>query len=283
MNPANVGMLINHQEIDHLITAMSDSLRNAAYKVANQIAPKDSPKYHEYFDEDGTLRGYDMDSNKALIRDCLDHYVQYSNAFGAMERTDFNYYLESNFEMVRGYVNANPEIMAYLTSLFARACGILSSVLEPVMENIINRGQIIDRIESFVTGPENTYYLVYGEDIDNQESYDPKEDDLSDVDCTQTPEELAKLEQRAKARELNNLLDGYNRNPNNADAVKMILSQPVHPHIGSDQYHKLNKIDTSAIDTVLNTQPATINQPIPLPDESGRINLVWNAPGTELL
>lgn len=201
-NPANIGMLVNSQEINHLITAMSDSLRNAAYKVANEMAPQGSPRYHEFFDENGTLIGYDQDTNKALLHDCLDHYVQYSNAYGSMERTDFNYYLESNFEMVRGYVNQNPQVLSYLTSLFATACGILSSVLQPAMEDIYSRGQMIDKIESFVASPENTYYLVYGEDIDNPETYDPKEDDLSDVDCTQTPEELAKLEQRTQTSTL---------------------------------------------------------------------------------
>lgn len=252
-NASNIGMLINHGEIDHLLTSMSDALRNAAYKVANQIAPKGSDKYDEYFDETGTLKGYDEDTNKAWLRDSLDHYVQYANAYGGTERTDFNFYLETNFQMVQPYISQHPEILAYLTSLFARACGILSSVLQPVMEDIYSRGQLIDKIESFVTGPENTYYLVYGDNIDSPEIYDPKEDDLSDVDCTQTPEELAQLETRARARALNEVVNTCTSNPNNAEAVKMILERQDHPGIG---HHS----DTN-------------RQPIGL-------NLVWSAPGT---
>lgn len=295
MTASNIGMLVNHGEIEHLLTSMSDSLRNAAYKVANQIAPKGSEKYDEFFDEVGTLKGYDEDTNKALLRDCLDHYVQFANAYGGTERTDFNYYLESNFLMVQQYVNQHPEVLAYLTSLFARACGILSSVLQPVMEDIYSRGQLIDKIESFITGPENTYYLVYGDNIDNPETYDPKEDDLSDVDCTQTPEELAQLEVRARARALTETIESYNKVPNSNDTVKRILdtvknvtSQPFHPHIGSDEFVRLNQMDTSAVDSVLKQAIAeTVQAHTTINPNTGErhigINLAWQAPGTELL
>lgn len=187
-NSSNIGMMINHIEVNHLIVSLSDALRNTAYKVANQIAPKGSSKHLEFFDEDGTLIGYDTDTNTILIRDCLDHYLQYANAYGDLERSDFAYYLQTNFEMIAAHVLGDQQLLAYMTALFSSACGILSSVLEPVMQDIYNRGQMIEKIESFVTGPENTYYLIYGDDIDNPETYDPKEDDLSDVDVSQPAE-----------------------------------------------------------------------------------------------
>lgn len=270
MTSANIGMLVNHQEIDHLITAMSDSLRNAAYKVANQIAPKGSPKYHEFFDEDGTLQGYDIDTNKALLRDCLDHYVQFVNTYGGLERTDFSYYLETNFELVRYYVSTNPDVMAYLTSLFASACGILASVLQPVMENILSRGQMIDRIESYVTGPENTYYLVYGDDIDNPETYDPKEDDLSDVDVSQSPEVLERLKSVSDKQRSNERDDAAWANY--SDRLNEVMSEP-----GAALNHLVNSRYTAHMfKRDLQTGTHVPTGPITL-------NLVWNAPGTELL
>ena len=304
MTSANIGMLVNHQEIDHLITAMSDSLRNAAYKVANEIAPKGSPKYHEFFDEGGTLLGYDIDSNKALLRDCLDHYVQFVNTYGGTERTDFNYYLETNFDLVRTYVNANPEVMAYLTSLFASACGILASVLQPVMENILNRGQMIDRIESYVTGPENTYYLVYGDDIDNPETYDSKEDDLSDVDVSQSPEVLERLSavdtRRREDDKANDAWGDY------STALFNAMNEPgaLLNHLVKARYrtiaHRQNlaggqptpeELDSPS----LREHSMHLNQVLDsydkVPNNSDAVktiisqshNLVWNAPGTELL
>lgn len=288
MTSANIGMLVNHQEIDHLITAMSDSLRNAAYKVANQIAPKGSPKYHEFFDEDGTLQGYDIDTNKALLRDCLDHYVQFANTYGGLERTDFSYYLETNFELVRYYVSTNPDVMAYLTSLFASACGILASVLQPVMENILSRGQMVDRIESYVTGPENTYYLVCGEDIDNPETYDPKEDDLSDVDVSQSPEVLERLntvEARRREDDKANVAWGaYSK------ALNDVMSEPgaLLDHLVKARYrtiaHRQDHATGQQVPVAENTTTFVPINPISAwTKESFPLNLVWNAPGTELL
>ncbi len=255
-NSSNIGMLINHGEINHLLTNMSDSIRNAAYKVATQIAPKGSDKYDEYFDEDGTLKGYDEDSNKAILRDSLDHYVHYSNAYGSIERMDFFYYLETNFQMVKDYIVSQPNMLSYLTSLFATACGILASALQPVIEDIYSRGQMVDHIESYVTGPENTYYLVYGDDIDSTDTYDPKEDDLSSVVLDDTPEELAKWESKK---------DHIRATEAFSDQNRVIEPIPYHPHIDSEQYAKLNRVDTRDIDNAIG------------------LNLVWHAPGTEPL
>lgn len=305
---SNIGMLVNHAEIDHLLTSMSDSLRNAAYKVANEIAPKGSEKYSEFFDDVGTLIGYDEDTNKAMLRDCLDHYVQYANSFGSAERMDFNYYLETNFQMVLPYITSRPEVMSYLTSLFATACGILSSVLHPVIEDIYARGQLIDKIESFVTGTDNTYYLVYGEDIDNPETYDPKEDDLSDVDVSQSPEVLQRL----------SAVETRRREDDKANAAWSEYSKSLHAalnepgallnHLVKSRYktsvHRLHPTTgeqepvsehTTTFEpekfphfvkvTDQSIRPSTPPEPLPrhphIPPTN--LNLVWHAPGTELL
>lgn len=224
-----IGMLVNHQEIEHLLTGMSDTLRNAAYKIAKANDHKDM------FDEDGTLIGYDEDTNKALLRECLDHYVQFANAYGSTERTDFNYYLSDSFTFVAEYCNQHQHIISFLTASFAQACGILSSVLQPAMDDLLSRGQMIDKVESYTTSFENTFYLVYGEDIDNPETYDPKEDDLSDVDVSQSPEELTRLSILQTSK-----------------SYLESIAEPIN----------------------LNTTPRS--------DQSGRIDLIWNAPGTEL-
>ncbi|ABY62912.1 hypothetical protein ST201phi2-1p079 [Pseudomonas phage 201phi2-1] len=273
-NTRNIGMLIHHGELDHILTSMSDSLRNAAYKVATEIAPKGSQKYDEYFDEDGTLRGYDVDTNKALLRDCLDHYVQFANC--TTDRTDFNYYLETNFQLVQNYVNQRPEVISYLTSLFATACGILSSVLQPVIENIYSTGQMVDKIESFVTGPENTYYLVYGEDIDNVETYDAKEDDLSDVDVSQSPEELARLK----------VIEEQRRQQERDDAAEANYTKALHDLLGTNDevceaLHNskyLGPASATYRKHLSNPHNLTIAD-ASLPAQPMGVNLVWQAPG----
>jgi hypothetical protein len=194
-------MLVNHQEIDHLLTQMSDVLRNTAYRIANTNHPKGSETYTQFFDEDGTLIGYDIDTNKALLRDALDHYVQYSREPNATERLDFANYLQESFQMVAHEIMADHHALSFLTASFSTACGILSSVLAPVMDDVTCHGQLIDKIESYAVSFENTFYLVHGEDVDNPESYDPAEDDLSTVDCDQTPEELAKIEVKRITKE----------------------------------------------------------------------------------
>lgn len=245
--PRTVGMLINHRDIDHILTSMSDTLRNAAYKVAKDRG------YDEMFDETGTLIGYDEDSNKALLKDCLDHYVQYCNVYGSAERTDFNYYLADSFDLVAEYCTQDDRIISYLTSLFSQACGILANVLQPAMADIHACGQLVDKIESYATSFENTFYLVYGEDIDNPESYDPTEDDLSTVDCSQTPEELMKLEVKRIAKEAWNEATGdktcgevldaspYSNTPN--VSFRGILPRSVNPMTGITKEHiSLNNV-----------------------------------------
>lgn len=199
--PRVVGMLVNHQEIDHLLTQMSDVLRNTAYRLANERYPKGHKDRHQYFDDEGTLIGYDIDSNKALLHDALDHYVQYSRDANPTERLDFANYLQESFQMVAQEIMADQHALSFLTASFASACGILSSVLTPIMDDVACHGQLIDKIESYAVSFENTFYLVHGEDVDNPESYDPTEDDLSTVDCTQTPEELVKLEVKRIAKD----------------------------------------------------------------------------------
>lgn len=168
----SIGMLVNHQEIEHILTSMSDVIRNTAYKVA-----KDE-NYTDMFDEDGTLIGYDEESNKILLRDCLNHYVEFSSAYGAVKGTEFTYYLFDTFKLIAAYCMQEQNIISFLTSRFAQACGILSAALLPVVEDLQSSGQSIESIESFATSPENTFYLVRGEDMENQVEDDSDNNDI---------------------------------------------------------------------------------------------------------
>lgn len=195
MQPRNIGMMVSHNEIQHLITQMADVIRNAAYKVANERWPEGSDRRSEYFDETGTLMAMDEISVRVQLVDALEHYVMF-NTSGTTAAMDFNYYLEDSFQMVQPYINANPHILSYLSAKFAEACGILASTLSPVIQDLQSCGQSVEKIESFVQNTDETYYVVYGENFDNQETYDPVEDDLSTVDVYQSPEELAAIEKR---------------------------------------------------------------------------------------
>lgn len=242
--PRIVGMMINHQEIDHTLTAISDTLRNAAYKVASDKYPVGHAERNEYFEEDGTLKGYDEDSNKALLKDALDHYIQYANHQGDHLRSDFNYYLDDSFQMVSEHINQQPQVMSYLTAQFASACGVLAGALAPVVEDLSNSGQSIDKIESFTVDGEKSYYVVFGEDINNPEAYDPKEDDLSSVVVDDTPEVLAAWEVRKQqirkdevygelSKQYNKVIDTSIENGEAIFPRKKIEPLPLHPHIAN--------------------------------------------------
>lgn len=283
--PQVIGMMLDHREIDHLLTNISDSLRNAAYKVATERYPKGSAKHHDFFDEDGTLIGYDEDSNKALLKDALDHYVQFSNEHGQHLQSDFNYYLGDSFQLVEEHINKDPQLMSYLTAQFASACGTLAGALQPVVQDLGNHGQTIDKIESFTIDREKSYYVVFGENVDQPAGYDPKEDDLSSVVIDDTPEDLAAWEVKKQAQfELERIADEVwtdiqNKNklvecarlPNTNTAVKQMIAWseladeikanpienvsvkaivpiPRHPHIDSNTYAKLNNWSAPGIE-----------------------------------
>lgn len=214
MQPRNIGMTINHYEIEHILQQMTDVLRNAAYAVANERYPVGHAKRDEFFAEDGTLLVMDETSIKALLKDALDHYLQFNAVARGGAHSDFNYYLSDSFALVNDYVNNNQHIISFLSSQFAQACGILASTLAPVIEDLSATGHTVEQVESFTLNDKESYYLVKGENPDYVEGYDPKEDDLSTVDTYQSPEELRKIQQRADDRAygeyskaLNNAID----------------------------------------------------------------------------
>ncbi len=199
--PRRIGMMINHQEVEHILTGMADVIRNAAYKVAGARWPEGHHLRHEYFDETGTLKLYDEMSVKALLKDAIDHYLEFHAINRSGSNADFNYYLGDSFALVASHINADPALISFLTAQFAMACGTLAASLSPAINDLAQVGQGIEKIESFVMNNEESYYLVYGENFDNPETYDPEEDRLDNVDTYQSPEELEALKQRREAKE----------------------------------------------------------------------------------
>lgn len=193
MQPRAIGMIIDHQEIEHILQQMTDVLRNAAYKVARAKYPKGHEKYPEYFDEQDQLMIMDEVSIKALLKDAIDHYLQFYAMARSGSPADFNYYLGDSFAFVNEHINSEPHTLSYLASQFARACGVLAATLAPVVEDLSSSGHVVESVETFAVNSKESYYLVKGENPDYDCGYDPKEDDLSDVDVYQSPEKLLEL------------------------------------------------------------------------------------------
>lgn len=194
--PRAIGMMISHHEIEHLITSMTDTIRNAAYKVAGERYPEGHRQRSEFFDETGTLIVYDELSVKAILKDALEHYLQFNAGLQNPKGADFNYYLDDSFALIENYIKNSPDTLSYLSAMFAQACGLLASMLAPVIEDLSRSGQSVEKVESFTMNMKESYYLVYGENFDNPETYDPEEDRLDNVDTYQSPEKLEALEKK---------------------------------------------------------------------------------------
>lgn len=201
MQPRAIGMTVNHRELEHILQSMADVLRNAAYAECNERYPVGHLKRSEYFDEDGTLMVMDETSIKALLKDAVEHYLQFHAVARNSAGNDFSYYLGDSFSIVANRINSQPQTLSFLSANFAHMCGQLAGMLSPVVEDLSMSGHGVDRVESFVLNTDESYYLVVGE---VQESYDPKEDDLSTVDVYQSPEVLQGIAERTHLRELNN-------------------------------------------------------------------------------
>ena len=239
MQPRAIGMTINHHEIEHTLQQMADVLRNAAYTVANERFPVGHEKRHEYWDDHGTLLVMDETSIKALLKDAVEHYLQFHAVARGGSHADFNYYLNDSFEMIADYIKTNPHILSYLAAQFASACGVLAATLAPVIEDLSNTGHGVDRVESYTLNTQESYYLVVGENPDDVETYDPKEDDLSTVDVYQSPEELNAIADRNYSRALNDIM-GETHWPTLRSIYKAGINPiPVHPHIGAEGWNQL--------------------------------------------
>lgn len=196
--PRTIGMMINHHEIEHTLTSMADVIRNAAYKVANEKYPIGHSQRDEFFDETGTLIAYDEMSIKSLLKDALEHYLQFNAGMQNPQAIEFNYYLSDSFKLVHDHINSEPHVLSFLSAQFAMACGNLAGMLSPVIEDLSRSGQTIEKVESFTMNTEESYYLVFGESPDSVVGYDPSEDDLKSVVINDTPETLAAWEVKKK-------------------------------------------------------------------------------------
>lgn len=250
MNPRAIGMTISHREIEHTLQQMADVIRNAAYKVANERYPVGHEKRSTYFDIDGTLMVMDETSIKALLKDAIEHYIQFHAVARNTAASDFNYYLNDSFAMVADHIKNIPQVNSYLSASFASMCGTLAATLSPVIEDLSISGHTVDRVESFVLNTEESYYLVVGENIESTETYDPKDDDLSTVDVYQSPEVLQGIAERTHQRELNNHVNTIIKNGELHDSRYWKLNReikpiPLHPHIDATTLFK--PIDTSAL------------------------------------
>lgn len=251
MQPRAVGMTVCHSEIEHTLQAMADVLRNAAYTVAKERYPVGHSKHAEFFDEVGTLQVMDEISIKALLKDAIEHYLQFHAVARNCNPNEFVYYLNDSFEMVSEHINKHPEILSYLSATFASMCGTLAATLSPVIEDLTKTGHGIDRVESYVLNKKESYYLVVGEDLDLVETYDPKDDDLSTVDTYQSPEVLAGIAERTQMREVNSqikLTIDTGQWRDNRFFQREIKAIPFHPYI---DINTLPKLDTSSTDKLL--------------------------------
>lgn len=192
--PRTIGMMINHHEIEHTLTQMADVIRNAAYKVAKEKYANDP----EFFDETGTLIAYDEMSIKGLLKDALEHYLQFNAGMQNPQAIEFNYYLSDTFKLVHDHINSEPHTLSFLSAQFAMACGNLAGMLSPVIEDLSRSGQTIEKVESFTMNTDESYYLVFGESPEGIVGYDPSEDDLKSVVINDTPEDLARWEAKKK-------------------------------------------------------------------------------------
>lgn len=220
IKPRRIGMMINHHEVEHILTAMADVIRNAAYKVASVRWPVGHHLRHEYFEEDGTLKMFDDLSVKSLLKDAMDHYLEFHAISRSGTNADFNYYLGDSFGLVANHINSDPALISFLTAQFAMACGTLASSLAPAINDLAQVGQGIEKIESFVMNADESYYLVYGENFDNPETYDPEDDRLDNVDTYQSPEELEALKKRRETKEkLAEQLEQYSKKLSDSELI----------------------------------------------------------------
>lgn len=236
MKTRSIGMTINHIEIEHTLQQMADVIRNAAYKVANELYPLGHGRREEWFDANGTLLVMDEISIKSLLKDAMEHYLQFHTATQNSNPSDFNYYLNDSFEMVSAHITAQPQVISYLSASFASMCGQLAATLAPVIEDLSLTGHCVDQIEAFTLNAHESYYLVMGDNPDLSEQYDRKEDDLSTVDTYQTPDVLEAISQREHNRiitaSVNTIISNGSINDQKyMNLDKTIKSVPLSPHI----------------------------------------------------
>lgn len=168
-----VGIMVDSGSIESNITHMSDAIRNANFKVldAQGIKPNEDG---EYIDEEGDNLLMEEGAVKALLQDAIDSYLVASlPGRNKADPNEFTYYLWDSFPNVAEYIQAEPRISSYVSSLFANTCGMLINSLAPAIQDITEHGQILESIETFHQGPSTSYYLLVGESAEQELDDDP--------------------------------------------------------------------------------------------------------------
>lgn len=171
--PRKVGVMIDNKDIEANLNYMSDVIRNANYKtlVAGEVKPNDEG---DYLDENGENLLMSEEIVKSLLKDALDSYLVAALPGGKQHSPqEFNYYLMDSFPNVSNYIQANPEINTYVSALFAMTCSMMASTLSPALQDIVAHGQVLENIETFNIGPANSYYILIGEEADQELDNNP--------------------------------------------------------------------------------------------------------------
>lgn len=168
----NIGVMIDNKSIEHSLGQMSDSIRNANFKMleAKNIQPNEDG---EYIDEEGENLLMSEEDVKSILRDAMDSYLC-ASVPGSKNHNpqEFQYYLWDSFPNVAEYIQANPSVTNFLSSLFAVTCGELSATLTPAIRDIVSNNQSVGSIDVFNIGPQNSFYVLTGEDEETVEGKD---------------------------------------------------------------------------------------------------------------
>lgn len=169
-----VGVMIDSGPIQSNLTHMCDAIRNANYKVLDQQGMQPNEE-GEYLDKEGENLLMDEDAVKVLLQDAIDSYlVATLPGKNKADPNEFTYYLWDSFPNVAEYIQAEPRISSYVSALFAKTCGMLVNSLTPAINDIQSHGQNLEHIETFLQGPNTSYYILVGEDAIAEEDTSPE-------------------------------------------------------------------------------------------------------------
>ncbi|ARV76695.1 hypothetical protein PHABIO_64 [Pseudomonas phage Phabio] len=268
-----VGIMVDSKNIESNITHMSDAIRNANFKVLEAQGVKENDD-GEYLDAEGENLLMEEGVVKALLQDAIDSYLVASlPGRDKGDPNEFSYYLWDSFPNVAEYIQAEPRISSYVSSLFANTCGMLINSLAPALQDIAAHGQSLSEIETFHQGPSTSYYLLVGEEADQVLDDDPDHILLRmspEQRREQTKINLIKelgvegydnyIRKQQQLRDQENLPPEVIASLNDYDQqLKQAIGQgqPFHPHISHPPY--LN-VDTSVVDNVIKPSPLTITK-----------------------
>ncbi|AEH03471.1 hypothetical protein AVT69_gp045 [Pseudomonas phage PhiPA3] len=147
----NVGVMVDHKDIDTHLTRMCDVIRNVALQT---FVPKD--ENDEIMPED---------SVKVLLHTCVNEYMQYVFSQPPKVNMPFVNYLDEHFARVAEPIKNDPQKLNYLETKFAQACGAVGNCLIPAANELAQQGYAVEQVQNFHVGYNNTYYVLTGEDF----------------------------------------------------------------------------------------------------------------------